>query len=266
MTENPQATTAPELALKRDALLAQKFVELADTLVDDFDIVELMDTLIEACIDLLGASAAGLLLADGRGELQVVACSSDDAWMLELFQLQSDEGPCLDCVHESAPVTVDNISGETARWPRFVDAAAGIGYLSVQAVPLRLRNETIGGLNLFKTSAPPLSVDDQRIAQALADVATIGILQQRSVHRAALMAEQLQSALNSRVAIEQAKGVLAEYAGLEMAAAFSALRWYARDRNRKVVDLADDVVSGRVDLAEIIRSSESHDVKHRPSR
>lgn len=251
---------------RRNAMLAQKFVALADTLVADFDIVELMDTLIEACVDLLGVSAAGLLLTDGRGELQVVACSSDETWLLELFQLQTDEGPCLDCVRASEPLTVEAIASQVTRWPRFVEAAAAIGYLSVQAVPLRLRDETIGGLNLFRSSAPPLSLDDQRIAQALADVATIGILQQRSIHRASLVAEQLQSALNSRVVIEQAKGVLAEYAGLEMADAFSALRWYARDRNRKVVDLAEDVVTGRVDLAVIVRAGESHDVSPRRPR
>lgn len=260
MTELHLPTSADEADAQRNALLAQKFVTLADTLVADFDIVELMDFLVEACVDLLGASAAGLLLIDGRGELQVVACSSDEAWLLELFQLQSDEGPCLDCVRTSEPVTAEDIASQDARWPRFVEAAANVGYLSVQAVPLRLRDEIIGGLNLFRSSSPPLSLADQRIAQALADVATIGILQQRSIHRVSLVAEQLQSALNSRVVIEQAKGVLAEYAGLEMADAFSSLRWYARDHNRKVVDLAEDVVAGQVSLAEIIRAGESHAV------
>ena len=263
MTEHAHAHTAPTLDLQRDARLSQTFVQLADTLVDDFDIVERMESLIGACVDLLGASAAGLLLADGRGDLQVVACSSQEAWLLEIFQVQHGEGPCLDCVRSSAPVTVEDIDGQAARWPRFVGAAASVGYRSVQAVPLRLRNETIGGLNLFRSSPPPLTADDQRVAQALADVATIGILQQRSVHRASVVAEQLQSALNSRVVIEQAKGVLAEYAGVDMADAFSSLRWYARDRNRKVVNVAEDVVSGQVELAAVIRAGESHDVSPR---
>ncbi len=263
--EHHLAESTPEPDLKRSALLAEKFVALADTLVDDFDIVDLMETLVEACVELLDASAAGLWLIDGRGELQLIASSSEEARLLELFQLQSDEGPCLDSVRVSSPVTVDDLSGETDRWPRFVEAAERIGYLSVQAIPLRLRDETIGGLNLFKSTEPPLTAGDQRIAQALADVATIGILQQRSIHRSTILAEQLQFALNSRVVIEQAKGVLAEHGGVHMGEAFAALRWYARDGNRKVSDLAEDIITGTVDLAAVLRSGKSHQLSHRRS-
>jgi GAF domain-containing protein len=239
------APPAPPAPASRSAL-AQTFVSLADTLVDDYDVVDLLDQLVRACVDLLGVTAAGLLLDDQRGGLAVVASSSEETRLLEIFQLQADEGPCLDCVRTRAPVTCTDLSAETGRWPQFVPAAVEAGFASVAAVPLRLRDTTIGGLNLF--SAPGVAAlpeEDRLLAQALADVATIGILQQRSAHRSAMMAEQLQYALSSRVVIEQAKGVLAERNGLGMDAAFELLRRHARDHNLKLTDLAMDVVHGR---------------------
>jgi transcriptional regulator with GAF, ATPase, and Fis domain len=245
--------TSPELASDRrpEARLAGHFVALADTLVADYDVVDLMDRLVHACVDLLDATAAGILLLDQRGGLQVVASSSEEARLLELFQLQSEEGPCLDCISSGTAVTVDELSAQSARWPRFVEGASLVGYRSVHALPLRLRDDVLGGLNLFRTSGPQLSAQEQSIAQALADVATVGILQQRSVHRAWLLAEQLQAALTSRIIIEQAKGVLAEHGQLSMDDAFRALRGYARGRNLKLSGVASDVVLGRVALEQL---------------
>jgi GAF domain-containing protein len=234
----------------REQLLADTFVALADTLVDDYDIVELLDQLVHACVSLLDVAAAGLLLDDQKGNLAVVASSSEETRLLEVFQLQNDEGPCLDCVRGGASVVTGDLREETLRWPLFVPAAVAAGFLSVTAVPLRLRDQIIGGLNLFDDSARSVTAADQRLAQALADVATIGILHRRSAHRSTVVAEQLQHALNSRIVIEQAKGVLAERSNMTMERAFEVLRRHARNHNVKLTDVALAVVRGELFVPE----------------
>lgn len=238
----------PSATAVREHALADTFVMLADTLVDDYDVVDLLQRLTESCVSLLGASAAGLLLVDQRGGLAVVASSSEETRLLEVFQLQSNQGPCLDCVHTAAAVVSGDLAGETERWPLFVPAASSVGVRSVIAVPMRLRAETIGGLNLFYSRPQRLPAADERIAQALADVATIGILQQRQTHRSMVLAEQLQQALNSRVTIEQAKGILAERDTMGVDVAFARIRRHARNHNLKLTDVALGVVRGDITL------------------
>jgi transcriptional regulator with GAF, ATPase, and Fis domain len=245
---------APDQAGSQSLALADVFVTLADTLVADYDVVDLMDRLVNACVELFDIAAAGLLLVDQRGGLQLIASSSEQAHILELFQLQSEQGPCLDCISTGSPITVGDLEDGRQRWPRFVDAAAAGGFTSVHAVPLRLRTEVIGGLNLFGSDRRRLTSHEQRLAQALADVATIGVLQQRSTHRSGLLAEQLQTALDSRIAIEQAKGVLAQLGGTDMDAAYRALRRYSRDNNLKLSAVAEAVVRNDVDLAAVLAS------------
>jgi transcriptional regulator with GAF, ATPase, and Fis domain len=239
--------------ISREEQITDTFVTLADTLVDDYDVIDLLDGLVERCVLLFGATAAGILLIDQRGNLSVTATSSEETRLLEVFQIQGDEGPCLDCIRTSRPVTCSDLAAEAARWPAFVPAALATGFRAVDAVPLRLRDVTIGGLNLFHGETRSLSRGDRRLAQALADVATIGILQQRSIHRSSLLAEQLQAALNSRIVIEQAKGILAERHDVGFEQAFAALRRYARDTNTKLSETARLVVLHEIDAEEISR-------------
>ena len=235
-----------DVVINRERDLAEMFVRLADTLVDDYDVVDVLGQLVDGCVRILGVTAAGLLLDDQRGHLALVACSSEETRLLEVFQLQNNEGPCLDCVRSRSIVTSSDLSRERDRWPVFAPEALSSGFHSVTAVPLRLRRETIGGLNLFSDQPVELPPLDRQLAQALADVATIAILQQRAAHRTSLLAEQLQAALNSRVTIEQAKGVLAERNEISMTAAFAVLRKHARDANLKLSFVAEEVVRGRI--------------------
>jgi transcriptional regulator with GAF, ATPase, and Fis domain len=229
-------------------LLSETFVELADTMVVGFDVIEFLHVLTDRSVDLLGASAAGLLLADPRGELRVVAASSEQARLLELFQIQHDQGPCLDCFRRGEPVSVPDLGAAADRWPRFAAAAQQAGFTAVQALPMRLRQQIIGALNLFRAAPGPFGQAETSVGQALADVATISLLHERSLRRSETLNEQLQAALNSRVTIEQAKGKLAERAGIDMERAFEILRSYARARNRRLSELALAFVTGSEDL------------------
>ncbi|HEX4253128.1 MAG TPA: GAF and ANTAR domain-containing protein [Pseudonocardia sp.] len=236
----------------REQLLGRAFVELADTLVDDYDIVDLLDRLVGHSVALLAADAAGIMLADPRHELRVVASSSEDAQLMELLQLQNNEGPCLDCYRGGAPVSVPDLLLQRDRWPLFVAEIGGRGaFRSVHALPLRLRGQAIGALNLFHRGPLELPPADLELGQALADVATIGILQERAIRRAETLSEQLQTALTSRLIIEQAKGVLRHHSDLTMDAAFDRLRGYARSHNLKLSQVAKDVVEGNLDPARL---------------
>ena len=225
-------------------LLSDTFVELADTMVADFDVIDFLHLLTDRTVALLAASAAGVVLADPRGELRVAAVSSEEAGLLELFQLQNDQGPCLECFRTGRPVTAADLAGAPQRWPRFAHAAVQAGFRTVEALPMRLRDQVIGALNLFGAGPDPLGPADLRIGQALADVATIGLLHERNVRRSDTVAEQLQAALNSRVMIEQAKGKLAERLNVDMDRAFAMLRDYARNSNQRLTDVARTFVEG----------------------
>jgi GAF domain-containing protein len=229
-------------------LLSETFVELTDTMVAGFDVIDFLHVLTDRSVQLLDVSAAGLLLADPRGELRVVAASSEAARLLELFQLQNDQGPCLDCFRAGRPVAAD-LAADAQRWPRFAAAAQQAGFAAVQALPMRLRDQVIGALNLFRAVPGAFDPADIRIGQALADVATISLLHERSMRHSDTVNEQLQTALNSRVIIEQAKGKLAERLGLDMDQAFSVLRDHARTRNLRLSDVALAFIDGSESLA-----------------
>jgi transcriptional regulator with GAF, ATPase, and Fis domain len=234
------------MAATMDERLSRTFVELADTLVAGYDLMEFLQTLTERCVELLEVNAAGLLLADAGSGLQVVAASAEQARLIELFQIQLNEGPCLDSYRAGQAVIVSDIRTEpdAARWPRFAAAAHAAGFAAVHAIPMRLRDEVIGTMNLFSTAPGGLAPAVARAARTLVDVATIGILQERAIHQQELVASQLQVALNSRVVIEQAKGILAERLQTTPDEAFLLLRRYARNHNHPLTQLATDVIHG----------------------
>jgi GAF domain-containing protein len=223
--------------------LSKVFVELADTLVADFDVVEFLTTLAHRCAELFEAAEAGVVLGDETGTLRSVASSSEAARMLDLFELQNQEGPCLDCFRTGLPI-VNRSLADPGAWPRFASEAQRLGFRMVHAVPMRLRGTVIGAVNIFSTAVQHLSEDDVAVAQALADVATIALLQERGIREARVLNEQLQSALHSRVLIEQAKGVLAERRQVDVGRAFELLRSHARSTNQKLGDVAIAVIEG----------------------
>jgi GAF domain-containing protein len=224
--------------------IARVFVELADTLMDNFDVVDFLQTLTDRCVELLGADASGLMLTDERGGLQLMTATLERARMLELFELQIQEGPCLDCFNTGDPVTNVDLAQPEAdeRWPVFTPAALGAGFGATHALPMRLRGRVIGALNMFNDHSVPLSDNDLAVGQAMADVATIGLLHQRNTHEQTILSEQLQTALQSRILIEQAKGALAARTGLSVNEAFYKLRAHARRSNLTLTDVATAVV------------------------
>jgi hypothetical protein len=220
-------------------------------LVADFDIIDFLHVLTTRCVELLDVQAAGIILTDQRGALRVMASSSEQARLLELFELDTDEGPCLECYRTRQPVSDTRLGQPDPRWSGFGRRARAAGFESVYALPMRLRTDLIGVVNLLRAASCPLDDADTRVAQALADVATIGLLQQRAIEHRQVLAEQLQNALNSRVVIEQAKGILAERLHVGMQEAFDTLRRYARGSNRRLTDLAQQVIDEGIDTAEL---------------
>jgi hypothetical protein len=234
--------------MTREQRLSQVFVQLADTLVATFDVIDFLQNLTERSVELLDVEAAGLMLADQRGQLRVVASSAETARLVEVFELQNSEGPCLDCFHTGEQVVNLDPAQMRARWPRFAAEAASLGFQSAHALPMRLREQVIGAINLFAITDLPLNPDDVTVGQAMADIATIGLLQERAGREKNVLAEQLQAALNSRVMIEQAKGVLSERAKTTPDDAFVLMRAYARKQNRRLTAVAADVLDGSVHI------------------
>lgn len=237
---------ARDIATSHSWRLVETFVELADTLVEDFDVVEFFSSLTERVVELGYASEAGILLVDETGDLQFMAASHERAHLLELFQLQNQQGPCQDCFTTGMPVGVDDLETASDRWPQFAPRATTAGFRSVQAVPLRLRGTVLGALNLFITEPGGIDREAQAVVQAMADVATIGLLQQRELDRAHAVEGQLQQALQSRISIEQAKGIISERVNISTDAAFEMLRGFSRNHNRKLHHVARDLVDGKL--------------------
>ncbi len=224
--------------------LVEVFVELADTLVDDYDVIDFLHTLTEATVELLDAQAAGLMLADERGTVQVVASSSEESRLLELFELQHEEGPCIDSYRQGSPVTNIEATEAERRWPGFGEAIKASSFTSVHALPMRLRTEVIGAMNIFLARPGALSEADIALGQGLADIATIGLLQERVGIEKNVLADHLKSALSSRVLIEQAKGMYAERHRVAVSVAFTTIRAHARNTGQPLRNVASQVIEG----------------------
>lgn len=234
--------------LSRARRVSAAFVKIADTLVADYDVVDLLHTLVDESVALLDAAAAGLLLVDPAGDLQVMASSSEKSQLVEVLQLEAGVGPCVDCFRTGTVVAIHDIAADGGAWPLFQSSALSQGFVSVHAVPMRLRGTTIGALNLFRQERGPLSDEDAAIAQAFADVATISLLQERALRESAVVNEQLQRALNSRIVIEQAKGVIAHTASVSIDEAFFLLRAYARSHGQQLSEISKSVVERRITI------------------
>jgi GAF domain-containing protein len=244
--------TGREISQAPEALLARAFVRLADTLVSDFDIVDFLYGLSVNSREILRADAAGVMLTDGRGRLRVIASSEERMRLLELFELQGAQGPCLDAFSSGAALQA-GASDSRARWPVFAPHASEVGFQRMCAVPLRVRDDVIGALNLFRSSDEAFTDTEMDIAQAMAEIAAVALIQERALREHNLLIEQLQTALNSRVIIEQAKGMLAEYLTVTVDEAFLLIRTYTRNRNRKLAEVANEIVERQLTSADLVR-------------
>jgi GAF domain-containing protein len=233
--------------MTRESDVVKCLVEMADTLVDDFDVVDMLTVLTDRCVSLLEVSAAGVMLASPAGSLGLVASSSEAMRLLELFELQAQEGPCLDTFRTGEPVGHQNLQAGAGRWPLFSAAALQVGFRSAMALPLRLREVTLGALNLLSASPAPMAGADIVVARGFADLAALSITQHRASAEAQRLNEQLSAALTSRVVIEQAKGVISERTGVDLSDSFSRLRSYARATNQRLTDVAQAAVDGTLD-------------------
>jgi GAF domain-containing protein len=239
-------------AVTREAALARTLVELADTLVADFDVVELLTTLTDRCVEVLGVDASGIVLVSPDGDLRAMAASSDAIHVLDLLAVATQEGPSLDCYRTGQPIANHDLTVADARWPHFTPEALAAGFRSVHAVPMRLRGTVLGALNLLRRDPGDFDAADVGIAQAFADIATIAVLQHRAASDAVALNEQLSHALNSRIVIEQAKGMAAEHANTTPDAAFAAMRTYARNHNLRLVLVAETIINRTLSIEAVI--------------
>jgi len=232
--------------MARESLLVATLVELADNLVDNYDVIDILTLLSDRCVETIDVASAGVMLGLPGGELQFVASSDESMRSLELFQIQANEGPCVDCYADGAPIINHQLVDPDEKWPRFSPRAIEQGFKSVHCLPMRLRGRTIGALNLFRTDVGLLTPADVVVAQGLADVATIAILQHQTSLSAKLLNNQLSFALNSRIIIEQAKGMISQSVSCTMDEAFARLRSHARNHNLRLTDVATEVVAGQL--------------------
>ena len=249
MAQDPDLGDQLFIGAAREELIADTFVRLADSLVEGYDVIEYLDFLTERCARLLGVDEVGVVLVDPKGVLHLVSCTSDRMRFVELFEIQSEEGPCQDAYRSGRAALADDLdlAGDQGRWPRFGPKAQGSGFRSAYGLPMRLRDQTVGALNLFGNRTGALRSADRRLGQAFADAATIGLLHERAATDRDTLTRQLQGALDSRVTIEQAKGIIAEQAGCAIEEAFSRTRRYARSHNLTLTTVAERIVARNLD-------------------
>lgn len=228
----------------RETQVLDAVVSLVDSLLVDFDVMDLLTELTERSAQLLDVAAAGFLLADPFDQLHMLAATTKQAHGLELFELQTEEGPCVECYGTGQPVSVADLGAAAERWPRFVPAAADAGFASVHAVPMRAAGLVLGTLGLFGTHAGELSDADLLVAQTLAHIACVAILQGQAPTPTTVM-PQLRSALSSRIVVEQAKGFLREILDISVEDAFRLLRAYSHANGEHLTDVARRLMTDR---------------------
>ena len=236
----------------REERINDAFVRVAGTLVDDYDVLDLLSTLMNTCTDLLDVQAGGILLADSTGQLELVASTSEEAEIVEIMIVAAGAGPCIDCFNTGTVVSVADIDADAGQWPRFRKTALDQGFRATHATPLRLHGEVVGAMNLLSTDVGALSSRDAKLAQALADVATVGILHERSLRQPEMVAAQLHLALDTRILVEQAKGVLAQIRSCTMTEAFTTLRDYARAHDVTLRVAAEGVVNRTISAEALV--------------
>jgi transcriptional regulator with GAF, ATPase, and Fis domain len=244
-------------ANNREARVLDAVTTMVDSLLADFDVVELLTDLTERCVQLLDVAAAGLLLADPRQKLHVMAATSDRTEELELFQLQADEGPCLDCFATGSPVSIADLSTAAGRWPLFVPAARDAGFVSVHAVPMRAAGTVLGALGLFGTRVGALDEADLLVGRSLAHIASVTIVQEQAPTREVVL-PRLRTALASRVVVEQAKGFLRARLDITVTAAFVLLRSYARTSGTHLTDVARRLITEPTTRPELLLALADH--------
>lgn len=247
MTDAPDANGA-EQNRDRETSIVQAFVHLADSLIADFDVIDFLQYLIDRCVELTDTDEAAIMLVAPTGQLRPVASSTERSWLIELFETQTNDGPCLDAFRAGSVITSSNLAIENDRWPRFAQHAVSVGFRSVHSVPLRLRDSVIGALNLLRVNEGELPTVDAELARALSDIATVGLLQHQAVQKAESTASALEHALTSRVRIEQAKGIVSERADVSIDEAFERIRKHARNNRLGVGVVAQGVVDRSIDL------------------
>jgi GAF domain-containing protein len=236
--------------VSREHLLLRTLVELADTLVADYDAIDFLSTLCERAAEAVGATAVGVLVVHEGDDLDVVAASSQDMRALEVFEVRNGEGPCMDAYRTGAPVTAIDLDDDE-RWPTFRARATGLGYRSVLGQPLRLRDVTIGALNAYRGDPGPFSDADVEVLRGLADMATIGIMHERTMRSADEQISDLRRSLTDRAVVEQAKGLIAERLSITPDDGFDRLRRHARSRNQRVRAAAQRILRGDLDPTEL---------------
>lgn len=231
----------------RETDIVQSLIRMADTLVSDYDPIALLTDLAESCVRILDVDAAGVSLGEDS-TLRFVAASSETMEMMELYQIERHEGPCFDAYSTGMAVATSDLETNRSRWPKWAAKALESGYQAAAAFPLRLRDETIGALNIYSSRIRELNKRDVDVGRGLADMATIGLLHEGVVTRNRVVQDQLQFALDSRVVIEQAKGMLAERHGILHQDAFDRIRNHARKSGLRLRDVAAGVVQEGLDL------------------
>ena len=228
----------------REKLTTAAFIEVANALASDYDVGEFLHMLVGRCSEALNSDAVSVLLEAQEGTLQLAAATSERMRELEDLEIRLGQGPCVETYRQGAPVSAGDMRKEQDRWPATAPKAMEIGLLAVNAFPLKVDGDSVGAFNVYREAAGALSDEELRLTQAFADVATVGILRDRKVSEAERRAEQLQGALDSRVLIEQAKGVLAERQGISTELAFDMIRRYARNHHRKLRGVCQQIIAG----------------------